>query len=44
VSFVIDAFAIRHGAHQASLLQAGWDELEREEPRRGRCGLDPAAA
>ncbi|HKG39835.1 MAG TPA: hypothetical protein VKB25_12670 [Conexibacter sp.] len=31
----IGALAIRHGEHHASLLQAGWEEIDVEELRRG---------
>jgi hypothetical protein len=31
----ISALAIRHGAHHASLLQGGWDEIPLDELRRG---------
>ena len=31
----IGALAIRHGAHHASLLQDGWEEIALDELRRG---------
>jgi hypothetical protein len=39
----IGALAIRHGAHHASLLQAGWDDVEVEELRGGPAPPDRAA-